>query len=232
MECVGIDVSKTTLSCAYHSQVRVFPNTAEGYRGLKDWAGEATTWCMEATGRFHDAVADFGFRSGIRCLVVNPGRAKKYLGFVDSRAKTDRVDALALERLGATEGHQLRAFRPVAEPVALARDVLVRRRALVEARVSLAQVAESAGDPTGQIGRAIEEIKRLQKELEKELSQLLRAYPAYENLLSIPGIGPLSAAILVCTLERGEFSTSDSWSPSPAWIPAPGIRANTGASAP
>lgn len=210
MDCVGIDVSKATLSCAYRSQVKVFPNTGEGHRGLKDWAGEAGTWCMEATGRYHGELADFGFRLGIRCLVVNPGRAKQYLGFVDSRAKTDKVDALALERLGSKEGEHLRAYRPVAEPVARARDVLVRRRALVEAKVSLTNVATAAGDPAGQIGRTIDQIKKSLVELEKELRMLLKEYPAYEQLMSIPGIGPMSAAILVCTLERGEFATSDS----------------------
>ncbi len=210
MECVGIDVSKGTLSCAYRSEVKVFPNTGQGHLGLKDWAGEATSWCMEATGRYHRSLAEFAFRAGIRCLIVNPGRAKKYLGFVDSRAKTDKVDALALERLGTKEGEQLRAYRPVAEPVARARDVLVRRRALVEAGVSLNQVAKAAGDPGGHIRRTVEQIKRTLVELEKELRLLLKEYPAYEHLMSIPGIGPMSAAILVCTLERGEFVTSDS----------------------
>ena len=210
MQSLGIDVSKSTLSCAYGHQVVSFPNTPEGFAALSSWANQAQTWCMEATGRYHEAVAQYGYVLGKRCLVVNPGRAKKYLGFVDSRAKTDRVDALALARLAEREGESLRDYKPVPQPVAQARDILVRRRSLVENRVSLELVVQAAGDPGGHLNSAIAALRAAQLEVEKELSQALKGYAGYQHLLSIPGIGPMSAAILVCTLERGEFVTSDS----------------------
>lgn len=210
MNAVGIDVSKSWLSCAMAQEVREFPNTVCGHRELLAWSAGSGPWCMEATGRFHLAVAHFGHASGKQCLVVNPGRAKKYLGFVSPRAKTDKVDALALARLAEREGHGLRPFRPVPERVSQARDVLVRRRALVEARVSLEQVAQSAGDPGGHLGQAAASLKEEQASIEKELAKALKGYGGYDRLLSVPAIGPLSAALLVCALERGEFATSDS----------------------
>ena len=210
MESVGIDVSKSLLSCSWAGQVREFPNNEAGQEQLLAWSGQAGTWCMEATGRFHEGAASFAHRHGLRCLVVNPGLAKKYLGFVASRGKTDKIDAAALERLAQREGENLREYRPVPKPIAAARDALVRRRSLVEARVSLKQVSEETGDPGGHLAKTLAAILESQQALEKELSKALKGFDGYERLLSIPGIGPLSAAILVCTLERGEFPTSDS----------------------
>lgn len=210
MDSLGIDVSKYSLKCSLGGEVRDFPNTSAGHSALIEWAGDARIWCMEATGRFHERVALAAFEKGIPTAVVNPGQAKKYLQFVSHRAKTDRVDAETLARLGEREGENLRAFKPVPAAVASARDILVRRKALIESKVSLEQVSESAGDPQGHLTTAVRAIKSTVKELEKELAQTLKDYEGYKHLLTIPGIGPLSAAILVCTLERGEFATSDS----------------------
>lgn len=210
MQSLGIDVSKHSLKCAFSGEVREFENSSAGHVALLNWAGGAGIWCMEATGRYHEGVAHLGYRHGIRTVVVNPGQAKKYLQFVTPRSKTDKVDAEALARLGEREGENLRPFKPVPEAIAAARDILVRRRALVESRVSLEQVAEEAGDPSGHLASAIRALKTSVSELEKELVKALRGYDSYQHLLSIPGIGPMSAAILVCTLEKGEFVTSDS----------------------
>jgi len=210
MTCVGIDVSKSLLCCSWAGQVREFSNDETGREALREWSFQAKTWCMEATGRFHEGAANFAHRHGLRCLVVNPGLAKKYLGFVASRGKTDKIDALALERLAEREGENLREYRPVPEQIAHARDILVRRRSLVESRVSLQQVAQETGDPHGRLSQAIDAILESQQALEKDLVKVLKGFDGYERLLSIPGIGPLSAAVLVCALERGEFPTSDS----------------------
>ncbi len=207
---LGIDVSKLTLSCALQGKVKEFANTTAGHVALLNWAGGARVWCMEATGRYHQKLADLAYESGHRVLVVNPSVAKKYLGFVSYRGKTDPIDALALARLAEREGEDLTPYKPIPESVIQARDILVRRRALVEARVSLTQVAESAGDPQGHLKGTIEQITLTQKEIERQLVKVLKGYAGYHHLLGIPGIGPLSAAILVCTLERGEFVTSDS----------------------
>lgn len=210
MQSLGIDVAKSSLTCALSGEVREFANSPSGLAALVDWAGEADLWCMEATGRYHEGAALAAYQRGIPAAVVNPGRAKKYLEFVSHRSKTDKVDAEALARLGEKEGERLRKFKPVPAPVAAARDILVRRKALVESKVALTQVAASVGDPDGQLASAIESIKAAVRALETELAKVLKGYEGCQHLLSIPGIGPMSAAILVCTLERGEFVTSDS----------------------
>lgn len=210
MRCVGIDVSKGALACAFQGQVKEFPNSVKGLKELEGWAREAGAWCLEPTGRFHELAADYAHEAGKACFVVNPARAKKYLGFVDGRAKTDKVDALALQRLGEREGDGLRPYKPPSGLVLRARDLVAERRAVVESRVSLELVAGQTGDAGGALASAMEELRKCEKELSAQLAALLKGHPGYALLLTIPGIGPVSAASLVMALERGDFPTSDS----------------------
>jgi transposase len=210
MVCCGIDVSKSSLSCCIGTEVREFPNSEAGLEELVSFAHGADLWLMEATGRYHVKAAIAALKAGSRCVVVNPGQAKKYLSFVSGRAKTDTLDAKALARLGEAEGDRLREYVPVPEWVSELRDLMVGRRGLIESRVALEQIAGSTGDPDGHLEMAIGGIKAAQAKLEKTLHQKLASQARYQDLLSIPGIGPMSAALTLCALERGEFATSDS----------------------
>ena len=210
MICVGIDVAKNTLACACQGQVKEFSNSQKGLQELDSWALGARTWCMEPTGRYHELAANYAHKSGKTCFVVNPARAKKYLGFVDGRAKTDKVDALALQRLAERESDSLRPFTPPSPMSLKARDLVVERRAVVESRVSLELVVSQTGDPGGHLAEATAALRKSEKELGKELLLLLNEHPSYQLLQTIPGIGPMSASLLVLALELGDFPTSDS----------------------
>jgi transposase len=207
---VGIDVGKDTLSCCIGSTVREFANTETGREEILDWSGSDAQLCMESTGRFHLGIANLAQSRRIRCVVLDPLRAKKYLSFVTDRGKTDAMDARALARLSEKEGDRLRAYAPVAARIQAARDIQSRRRAAVESRVKLEQVIGSVGDPEKLLGRAVESLKTVEKQLGQDLCRILKGYPEYELLKGIPAIGPVSASLLLCALERGEFATSDS----------------------
>lgn len=210
MLCVGIDVAKDALACAFQGQVKEFPNSVKGLKELEDWTREAMSWCLEPTGRYHELAANYAHQAGKTCFVVNPARAKKYLGFVDGRAKTDKVDALALQRLGEREGDGLRSYQPASDLMLRARDLVAERRAIIENRVSLELVVSQTGDAGRVLAGAMEALQKCEKELSAQLMALLKDHPGYTLLLTIPGIGPVSATSLVMALDRGDFPTSDS----------------------
>lgn len=210
MNYVGIDVAKSTVCCCMSGEVRTFENSAQGLESLLSWCGAGSLWVMEATGRYHRRAAEFGFARGVRCMVVDPGRAKSYLRYAQFRGKTDAMDAKALARMAEREGDGLRAYRPVPGPVRLALDAMARRRSLVRSRVALEMCASEAGDPAGTVKKAVEALRAAEKAATGEVLAALSGYPGYGLLLGVPGVGPLSAAALVCALERGEFATSDS----------------------
>lgn len=129
---------------------------------------------------------------------------------MNARGKTDTLDANALARLGEREGENLRPYKPVPEHIVKARDLLTQRKALVEHRVAISQTMKETGDPGGLLKDVVSAMVKAEKGLEKEIVKCLERHEEYKFLLTIPGVGPLSSAVLVCTLERGEFLTSDS----------------------
>ena len=107
---LGVDVSKAKLDVAlidgqgkYRS--KVFPNKTSGFAALIQWLdataaqGRASVHvCMEATGRFHEALAFYLHDEGVRVSVVNPMRLKRFIEVEGTRNKTDGGDAKSLAR--------------------------------------------------------------------------------------------------------------------------------------
>lgn len=98
----GIDVSKATLDVLLlqedKREGKRFTNTSEGFEKLRQWLGrrlkpEEIHLCLEATGRYSEAVAVYGVAQGYRVSVVNPARIKKYGESHLQRNKTDKLDA-------------------------------------------------------------------------------------------------------------------------------------------
>src|SRR5215218_3020849 len=98
---IGIDVSKASLDVvllrlvdSHHTQVS---NTKAGLRTLENFlkkrCPDKAHVCLEATGLYGDAVAEFLSERGDRVSVVNPARIKAYGDSQLKRNKTDRSDA-------------------------------------------------------------------------------------------------------------------------------------------
>lgn len=100
---LGIDVAKAKLDCAlrlpegklYH---KVVENTPAGFLALRVWLEKrgvsSLHVCMEATGTYWEAVAEFlaGF-DAVTVSVVNPAQIKAFGASRMVRTKTDKVDS-------------------------------------------------------------------------------------------------------------------------------------------
>lgn len=99
---LGIDVSKSKMDVAMRlpdSKIRskVVENTPQGFQRLTTWLIKhgvvESHVCMEATGVYWEAVAEFLADAGHTVSVVNPARVKAYGAASQVRTKTDKVDA-------------------------------------------------------------------------------------------------------------------------------------------
>lgn len=98
---LGIDVSKNKLDCALwmdgkcHS--KVVANHPQGFAELLKWLNKSKTVlphvCMEATGVYWEACAEFMTDQSMKVSVVNPSQIKAFAGSRLVRTKTDAVDA-------------------------------------------------------------------------------------------------------------------------------------------
>src|SRR4028118_242393 len=97
---LGIDVSKDTLSCTlldptthqltWHKEVH---NTSTGWRQLLRDTPSDVPWVLEPTGRYSQAVARAAREAGRDVRLAQPKKAQLFLKSVQSRAKTDKLDA-------------------------------------------------------------------------------------------------------------------------------------------
>ena len=99
---LGIDVAKAKLDIALRlpdSKLRhkVVENTPAGFADLSAWLQKHSVTelhaCMEATGIYWEAVAEYLTQAGFTVSVVNPAQVKAFGSARLQRTKTDKADA-------------------------------------------------------------------------------------------------------------------------------------------
>jgi transposase len=202
---VGIDVCKARLDVYLHPAGTVLQvsNDAVGLKRLKRVLAGLPVECvvMEATAKYHRAVHRSLHAAGLPVAVVNPLRARLFAQACGALAKTDTIDA----RLLALLGQALDPAQTPPAPLALEelQELVNARSTAVADRTGLQNRLAAA-----QTGMLRTELARLGKILDAHLARLeaailarLAADPGlarrYAIVLSIPGIGPVTAAMLV-----------------------------------
>jgi transposase len=213
---IGVDVAKDNIVVAC-SQATFAPYTVPNkptalkafLRSLPAQSGIA----MEATGSYHQCLADLAHQLGLRVYVLNPRDLYHYARGVGLRAKTDRVDAVLIARFLANEGARLRPYQP-ATAAQRKVDQLLRRRAKL---VSLKTAVQLACADTPSIRRDTASLLKgfvaLLEKIDRQLAELQQAMPErareLKRLQSIPGVGPLTACWLANLMDRVKFRNSD-----------------------
>ena len=200
----GIDVSKASLDICAVGQARQFANDATSWRALGTWLQglEVSRVVMEATGRYHRRVHQCLHDRGFEVVLVNPLRARRFAEGLGHLAKTDRVDAMMLARLGTALGD----LEPVAPQEAFLNrleDLLVVRAKHVDARTMLRQMAREVDGEGETVTRATvagldDQIAALDAAIEAVIVDDPEQTERYRILTSIPGVGPVTAAALLC----------------------------------
>jgi transposase len=99
---LGIDVAKAKLDCALRRpdgkfRTKVVDNRPAGFKVLSEWLQKQDAMtvhvCLEATGIYGEAVAEYLAAQGMTVSVVNPAQIKAFGASRLVRTKTDKVDA-------------------------------------------------------------------------------------------------------------------------------------------
>jgi len=202
----GVDVSKAKLAIAqYEGEAVVEVDNAP--EAIAAWlasvpAGSAVA--MEATGVYHRVLAQLAHAAGLVIYVLNPQVLKHYARAVGQRGKTDGCDARMIARYLVHERSKLRPWQPPLAAADTLSRLLVRRRALVGARQTLAQ--SLTGMPMLKAPRQtlLASFKRtiatLDLLIRRELARLPEMAALHRRLKTIVGIGEVVAAQLVAAL--------------------------------
>ena len=211
---MGVDVSKAELVAVIWPERarRAVANTPEGWQALSAWARSMSVRRigLEASGGYERGAAQAWADDGHWVAILNPERVRDFRRAQGGRAKNDAIDAAHIAHfVAATENHR---FVPDAARRQLG-ELVTARAALVEARISLANVVEhlSASDAQRLMRAEIAALAQAIKALERSIAALLRAEPRFGVLVrllaSVPSVGPVTVAALVAWLpELGQLS--------------------------
>jgi len=221
---VGVDVSARSLSVSVdaHKPFLVL-QTPSGWREISrhlkasGCAASQTLIVMEATGPYTLKPAMALHQAGFAVSIINPLKSHYFARTLLRSAKTDNMDAQLLARYGAQ--FQPEQWTP---PPAIHRALyvrLVQRQTLVDIRQQLRNQRynfERGGDVMPEVAQRLNDlIGIVQKQInatERELRQLLHSDTSWrENaqlLLSIKGVGVMTAAWLLVSTQNFAFTTS------------------------
>ena len=213
-DTVGVDISKPAfdafrLNTGEHRQ---FPNDRAGCTALIRWIGAATIRVVfEPTGPFHRRFEAALVEAGIEAVKVNPRSARRFAEATGRLAKTDRIDASILARMGAVLDLEGRPAR--SETLHDLRELSVARQALIKDRIAATNRQQIAVNLVikRQLRARMKQIETQLKEIDATIAAQIDADPGLsrrrEVLASSPGIGTVTA--MAIPIEMPELGTLD-----------------------
>jgi len=229
---VGVDISKDDFKvsfCGMTSTIDVvklgsktFDNSPKGFISLLEWvlrknkaqAELLPAFTLEATGVYYEGLAYFLVENGYTVHVVLPNQSKKYGQSLGSRSKTDKIDAQILSQMGLER--KLKQWKPISanflnlKQLTRERDAIICERTCVSNQLHAYKHRAKSNEAS--IRRSEERIDFLKQqitEIEKEIETLVKLDKTLSErldyVLSIPGVGLITAVTVVA--ETNGFET-------------------------
>ncbi len=209
LKFIGIDVSKKTLDiCILEQKTKLFniKNTEESIRKffdktLKDKSFEYHI-CIENTGKYSWLLESVLSTMECKFYVVNPLHLKRSLGLV--RGKNDKIDAVRIANFIKKNYEETALFIPQREEIRAIQILLSERRFKVEQckqlevknkELELLQNSALenllAADNEKLISELNEQIKRIEKEIQRIIKNDDTMKKLDEQMQSVPGVGKI-----------------------------------------
>jgi transposase len=220
-DTIGVDVSKDHLDAHRLADgvSRRFANDKRGHNAFLRWCAEKPVErvVFEPTGPYHRAFERALGHAGAPFAKVNPRQARRFAEATGKLAKTDRLDAAMLARMGALLQLPVRPPRSdivlELKDLHLAREALVRDRTAAKNRgkvLTLALLKRQNAQRLDQIERQLSAIEAAMRELVKADADLSARF---DILASIPGVSAITAfALLVEMPELGALEAGEAGS--------------------
>ncbi len=211
VNALGIDVAKAKLDVVLVNEPQqehsgIFANTPTGFEQLQRWLSQRVTGelhaCLEATGQYSDAIAEFLYQRGYTVSVVNPARIKAFAASRLSRQKTDQTDARLIALFCQSQRPEAWTLPPPEQRVLQA---MVRHLHDLKAMRQQEQNRLTSGVSAEPVLHALQQhiafldqqIADLQRQIRDHLDQHPHLKQQRDLLDSIPGLGDTTIATLL-----------------------------------
>jgi transposase len=205
----GIDVAKATLAVVVmrdddRLKQKQVSNTPAGHAELVRWLGRQSPTPipigLEATGGYQDAVAFVLHDAGYAVSVLNPAAIAAYGRSQLRRAKTDATDAALIADYMRTQ--QPVPWTPAPLEIRQLQALVRRLDALLEMRtqeINRLEVAAAIVRPsiTATVTYLDEQIATIRRQIADHIDQFPSLRRSRDLIVSIPGIGDATAALVL-----------------------------------
>ena len=226
VQSIGIDVSKAKLDVAVLSAdqsviVKTFPNTPEGIEQLivqlkKHRTGLTVPCVLESTGDYHLLCAVMLSNAGYCVNLINPLITKQYQQSSIRQAKSDRVDAKRLAKIGLLEAN-LPVFTSTTDSIMAKKLVSLlaqlekteqRLQACVKQFLATQEQLHCQVIDRSALDAALQSLQQAITTIHTTLVKLAPAQTA-DLASTIPGVSTTSLAIILCGLTDKHFTNRD-----------------------
>lgn len=218
MQFIGVDISKQVFDVALldnngHYKMYQFPNNPSGFKALLRALGshqKDSLFCLEATGIYSLALAQFLHQHELIVLLVNPIKTHAFAKMEMARNKTDKADAKLIARYclhlyqnNAVEQHR---FIPKLQQFEQLQALITRLAQLSKTRTQETNRLEGTtdGEVKKWIKQTLAHLDRQQKNIEAKLRTLMSEQDNLRQqaslLTSINGIADKSAWTILAYL--------------------------------
>lgn len=211
---LGVDVSKLDLSISLlidkkHYQTKI-DNNQQGFNTLTKWLQKhevtKVTACIEATGSYGKSFADFLYNNNHEVSVVNPSCINAFAKSKLSRHKTDKVDSMIIAEYASK--NDLPLYVPKNKALQELQDLYRCSQNLKEQHIQTQNylenknhLSESVCSSYNRLARHImTEIKNIELEIDKLLTNNIELKQKVDNMQTIPGIGKTTAVAILAEL--------------------------------
>lgn len=221
-QTVGIDVAKDELVCTFGVVMRdlnvefkgsaVFKNSMVGFEKLNSWAMKFSKknielyFVMEATGVYHQQLAYWLYGKSFKVVIVLPNKISNFARTLEIKTVTDKTASEAITKFGVSRSLDcwqppMDIFRKIKQ-LTREREQIVAERTVIKNQIHAEKMEAHPNQRT--IQRLSERKKLLNSQevqIKKEIEELISAdeevKKSIENMTSIPGVGRLTAAIVL-----------------------------------
>jgi len=214
---LGCDVSQEWLDwCCYGDDdtTQIRNDRGDIDRWLKSFAAGATAIAVEATNDYHELVVERARHLGFTVYLISGYQLKYYAKSLNTRMRTDAVDAQLLARFLEREIDDLRPYEPRSSEHQRLIRLLKRRALLVKQRQQLSQSFAGLAELRASVRSVRSRQQQLIVLIERRLHQLARQLGWQHDLARLrtaPGIGPLNALALCAAYHSGQFIHRDAF---------------------
>ena len=205
---VGLDVGKKTIlvydSDGQHSGA--VDNTKVKLAALAKQFGTETLAVCEATGGYEALLLQAFTQAGLAIHRADACKVKAFIRSFGTLGKTDELDALALARYAQERQAKLPLWAPPSnsrktlQALVLRRDELVAIRTAERNRLQAPDNQPVRASLRSMIHSLQRQINALEKQINSVIASSARLRQSRETMMSVPGIGPITAAHLLALM--------------------------------